>query len=414
MFYLAGIVITLFLSLILWTKKGKTTADKVLAAWLCVIGIHLFFYYWFITGEIYDHPLLLGLQFPMPLFHGPFLYIYTVTASYNKHFSKNYLLHFVPALLAHVALFQFYLLPAAEKIEVFRSKGAGYEWYTSTLFAAIVISGFVYVLLSFYQLRAYRKKINEEFSDTERINLNWLRYLIYGILTIWIVLILNGKDPLIFAAAVVFVSLLGYFGIKHVGIFTYRRDIVREVVNGIPPVTIKKSMETGFLMVPEDKNSHLANSFKDEGTANTGVLKEPFVTEEDNVSTKYQKSGLQKEEAGKIHQQLRQLMEKEKTFSEEELSLSQLAQRLQIHPNYLSQVINTYEDKSFYDYINNLRIEEFKRLVQLPQNSRYTLLSLAFECGFSSKTSFNRNFKKITGLSPSAYLKEKDLQLVPE
>jgi len=107
-------------------------------------------------------------------------------------------------------------------------------------------------------------------------------------------------------------------------------------------------------------------------------------------------------------------MQTQKVFKQEELTLAQLARMLDVHPNNLSQVINTYENKNFYDYINSLRIEEFKSLALMPQNSRYTLLSLAFEVGFNSKTSFNRNFKKFTGLSPSSYLKEVNIQLEQE
>jgi AraC-like DNA-binding protein len=83
-----------------------------------------------------------------------------------------------------------------------------------------------------------------------------------------------------------------------------------------------------------------------------------------------------------------------------------VAEELEIHPNTLSQVINTVEQKNFFDYVNTLRIEEFKERIANPDNQKYTLLSLAFECGFNSKTSFNRNFKNLTGKSPSEYLKE--------
>ncbi|MNY28251.1 Helix-turn-helix domain protein [compost metagenome] len=69
------------------------------------------------------------------------------------------------------------------------------------------------------------------------------------------------------------------------------------------------------------------------------------------------------------------------------------------------------EKKSFYDYINELRIEEFKIIVVLPENQKFTLLSLAYDVGFNSKTSFNRNFKNITGLSPTAYLQQQKIQL---
>ncbi|HZI54714.1 MAG TPA: helix-turn-helix domain-containing protein, partial [Chitinophagaceae bacterium] len=84
---------------------------------------------------------------------------------------------------------------------------------------------------------------------------------------------------------------------------------------------------------------------------------------------------------------------------------------LKIHPNTLSQVINSFENKTFYDYINGLRIEEFKTLVTDPGSRQFTLLSLAFECGFNSKTAFNRNFKKATGQSPSDYLNQVKINL---
>jgi AraC-like DNA-binding protein len=67
-------------------------------------------------------------------------------------------------------------------------------------------------------------------------------------------------------------------------------------------------------------------------------------------------------------------------------------------------VINEREGKNFYDYINCLRIEEFKRLAAAPENRKYTLMALAEECGFNSKSSFNRYFKKVTGKAPSEFM----------
>ena len=408
MFYLSGIIITFFLTIILLTKKGKTIADNVLAAWLFVIGMHLFLFYWNITGELYKHAYLLGIQIPMPLLQGPLLYIYTVTATRDQGFVKTNWLHFIPAAIAYVALSKFFLLSPEEKINVYKHEGAGFETYTTINLIALIVSGFTYVLLSFYELRKYKKKINDEFSDTEKINLNWLRYLIYGILIIWVIILLNGHDPLIFGAVVVFVMLIGYFGIKHIGIFTYRKVILKQAVkpkeDGISGIAISEDSnvkeETELLPAVEKKEIYS----KSEEEADSQTV----------ARVKYERSGLQKEEADKIYLRLNQLMQKEKTYKKEELSLAYLAQLLGIHSNNLSQVINTYEKKSFYDYINSLRIEEFKKLALLPENSRYTLLSLAFECGFNSKTSFNRNFKKITGESPSAYLKKLNVELVSE
>jgi AraC-like DNA-binding protein len=414
MFYLAGIIITFFLAVILWTKKGKTVADSVLAAWLCVMGFHLFLYYLHITGEIYKYTYLLGVQIPMPLLHGPFLYIYTVTVAQERNeFSKKNLLHFIPAVVAWAALMQYFLMPAAEKTEIYKHNGAGYEVYTKTILIALIVSGFSYVLLSFYQLKSYRQRIAEEFSNTERINLNWLRYLIYGILAIWLIILLIGSDALIFGAVVIFVSLLGYFGIKHMGIFTYRHVIVKEpVLKAEESVNILLNSEEPL---PQNTSVQEMNFMLQSGDSiRQEFTDESIVAEPTPIRTKYEKSGLQKEAAEKIHRQLNQLVKTQKIFKQEELSLAQLAEQLAVHPNNLSQVINTYENKSFYDYINSLRIEEFKSLALMPENSRYTLLSLAFECGFNSKTSFNRNFKKIIGRSPSEYLKQMDVHLMNE
>ena len=77
----------------------------------------------------------------------------------------------------------------------------------------------MYVLASLLLLRKYRKAIQDEFSTTEKINLMWLRYLIYGVGIIWILVIFE-KDPIIFSGVVLFVILLGYFGIRQAGIFS--------------------------------------------------------------------------------------------------------------------------------------------------------------------------------------------------
>ena len=105
-------------------------------------------------------------------------------------------------------------------------------------------------------------------------------------------------------------------------------------------------------------------------------------------------------------------MDKEKPFTNPDLTLNELAKCLEVHPNYLSQVINSLEQKSFYDLINERRVEEFIKLTEEPQTQQYTLLSIAYDCGFNSKASFNRNFKKYTGLTPSEYLKQQPAEQV--
>jgi len=99
-------------------------------------------------------------------------------------------------------------------------------------------------------------------------------------------------------------------------------------------------------------------------------------------------------------------------YLEPKLSLRNLSESLDITPQRLSALINNGHQKNFFDFINAHRVEEFKRLVDDPQNSHKTLLGLAFEAGFNSKTTFNTAFKKITGTTPKTFLK--NIQLSTE
>src|SRR5262245_57658318 len=107
MLYLSGIIITFFLALILWSKKGKSIGDKILATWLSIIGIHLLFFYMFITGSAYKYPFILGISIPFPLMHGPLLYIYVLTETRINKFLPKFWLHFIPVGLAYVLLYPF-------------------------------------------------------------------------------------------------------------------------------------------------------------------------------------------------------------------------------------------------------------------------------------------------------------------
>lgn len=104
-------------------------------------------------------------------------------------------------------------------------------------------------------------------------------------------------------------------------------------------------------------------------------------------------------------EQLDQLLNKDRLFLNPSLSLRLLAKHLRIHANKLSLLLNEYYRKNFNEYINSFRLEEFKKRATDPDNSNLTLLGLAFESGFNSKTVFNTFFKKSTGMSPRIWLK---------
>lgn len=103
-------------------------------------------------------------------------------------------------------------------------------------------------------------------------------------------------------------------------------------------------------------------------------------------------------------------MEEEKPYLNGKLSLKDVAQYVDISVNHLSQVINEQLHKSFFDFINTYRVEEVKRLLNESRHEQLTLLAVAYDSGFNSKSSFNSIFKKITGVTPSQYLKLKSDQ----
>jgi len=356
MIHLAGVGLALFLLLLLLGKHPKSIADYLLAGWLLLIAAHLFL---FSTGRSLQNPALLGAEIPLPLAHGPFLFLYTRALTQRSIAWWEVCLHFVPFLGVLAYVIPFMMLTAEEKLWVYQHNGAGYETFSYIKNVLIMLSGIVYVAFSYVELRRHRKNITRAFSSIEKINLQWMQYLIYWIAIIWLAVIF-GNDDWVFGAAVVFVLFIGYFGIKQAGVF-----------HAVAPV---------------------------ESTPGEGASAD---TQE---KPKYQKSGLSAAQADALHHQLKRAMEENKFFLQRDLSLADLAQQLGVLPNHLSQVINERESKNFYDYINTLRIAEFKRLAADPASRKYTLLALAQESGFQSKSSFQRYFKKVAGQSPSDYL----------
>ncbi len=370
MLVIAGISIALFISALLLSKSDKSKPDYILLIWMIILAVHLAYFHLFFNGELYKYPILLGFQFPLPLLHGVFLYYYVSSVTHQlpkRNFSL--ILHLIPTLAAYIYLIPFMLLPAAEKVAVFKSGGQGYEAFQLILLTATSISGIVYFIWSLILLKKHKERIQSEFSTLEKINLNWLRFLTYGLGLVWLLVIFTQNDGIIFIGVSIFVILIGFFGLQQKEIFGRENKPVELDL----PVLEKNEVE---------------------------VLPTEVLNKE-----KYAKSGLTEDAAVRHYAQLMSLMKDKELYKNADLSLSQLALELGIHSNYLSQIINEKEGKSFYDFVNYFRIEEFKHLIAQESNQQYTLMTVAFDCGFNSKSSFNRHFKKNMNMTPTEYLK---------
>ncbi len=371
--FVAGISIALFLIAIILTKPTKHTPDYILLVLLFFSAQTIFNTFWVFTNShlLYPDALVIGLNAPIAV--APLFYLYTKYQIHPIRFRPLDLLHLALYFIFFLLYVKFYFLSYEEKLVLMNSKGGSNSTLEISRTIITYVSGFFYFLWSLWILLQFRKNMKHQFSNTEKIRFNWLIFLIVGMLFIWLVVLIIQDDSITSVSSTLFLILLGYFGITQVNVFSG--------VNNNFLTTVTQSYETSAPIKIEDGEA---------------------------VYVKYKNSILSEEEATKIHQQLKQLLHTERHYLNPELTLSQLAQCLKVHPNKLSEVINTQEQKSFYDLINELRVREFLLQVVKSENSRFTFTSLAYDCGFNSKASFNRNFKKHIGITPSEYLNKQN------
>lgn len=361
-----GIVLSFFLSILLFSKKDKSLTDNILSIWLFAIGIHLTGYFLYCQGywEIYPH--LIGITAPLPFLYGPFLYLYVLYSIKNKNHLKNTdYLHFAPALLSYLYMIPFYFFYSAdEKVQVDKGLINDFSVFSNIILIGFILSGISYSVLSYRKLVIREKVVKDNFSNSNRINMRWLRYAILGIASVFITATLVtvfrevlhfqfpfNADILFYSIIVGFVVFVGYSGIRQQDFFS-----------------------------------------------NATINDEELVKSE----SEYKKSSLKTDNAQKKHDELLALMKKEKPYLNPKLTLAELAHSLAISTNHLSQIINQYEQVNFHDFVNNYRVEEFIQRVQ--SNNNFSLLAHAFDSGFNSKSTFNSVFKKFKSVTPSQYI----------
>jgi AraC-like DNA-binding protein len=369
---IAGIALAAFLLSLVLSKKNKLPADKYLIAYLLFFIVSQVYFYFEALGTFqYSSLMLLGRG--VYLLGGPIFFYYVYTLTTSKTISRKlYALTLLP-FTAYVLHFLYYYWIGFGDHHIQLETGLLYMdgelSVTWTFFVVLLMLSDPFYLVWFYMLLGrYRKQTSNSVSNFDKINLNWLKVVFY----IWAVSVFIFLPILALSIGqkwfssgwiswlvqidyLVFIFLLGFFGFRQSAVFS------------VPPVEID-----------------LQNERK---------------------PASYERSGLNPEQASIYHRKLLALMKEEQPYLDGELTAQQLAARLDISPNHLSQVINQLEGKNFFDFINHYRIEEVKRKMADSKYQHLTLLALALDSGFNSKTSFNTVFKKLTGLTPSQYQK---------
>lgn len=135
---------------------------------------------------------------------------------------------------------------------------------------------------------------------------------------------------------------------------------------------------------------------------------EPSVlTQERKPNEKYSKSALSREKAKLIRNEIESIMREKLLYRESGFGLEDLARLLKLSTNHVSQVINAGFGKNFHDYINGLRVQEAKALLTGPERNNRSILDIAMQVGFGSKSTFNAAFKRFTDQTPTQFIKSK-------
>jgi len=367
--------------------------------------------------EVYSLILPLILLF-IPAFY---LYILSVTTPLFR-FKRKHLPHLLPALIILLMNSPFLFIPFELKLQYITH---GYSTPSSGLSIRYLM--FTYILgiyvicnlqLIFYLLkivRVYRKHkqyIEDNYSNTENISLNWIRAFIIVFISFFILnnlLFIIGFNQQYFSQLFYIFSMLGitlFAGIQGLR----QKELASEIISGIPDfISIQGP---GIHAEVKNRESLPINGIT-ETTLETVPRESGHETEvklsgepsTEGITEKYSGSSLSSVQKELLIRNLESLMDKEKIYTIDNLSVDHVAQRLGTNSKYISQIINEYYRKNFYLHINSYRVEEAKRLMMETANEKYSILGIAHMVGFVSKSTFNTAFKRITGITPSEFKK---------
>lgn len=410
-----------FLALVLvGMKKGNRKANRFLALLLLIFSISLIEGFMSVTYYYLRYPYLIGIEWPLTFVFGPLAYFYIKSLTSPQWRLKPWTLfaHFIPTVLYYISLIPFYRLLPEVKARLWYLGSSEirnrYHDLDLILFIAIIqISA--YLILSLRLLMVHSRNIRQTFSSVENISLSWLRTLIivfFCLLCVYIFFsvfsqyygVYKEAEYLLYLMFVIFIYVMGYKGIKQPEIFA-----PVEKADKLPGDNAGKSPSLLDRDRAELGSGETAPLPQEHGQAGQGVekpgpiLNMPRTEAEKAPPEKYRKSTLNEEQSEKILTRLILLMGKEKPYLEMELTLPELSNRLSLSPNHLSQVINGELKKSFFDFVNEYRVEEAKKLLLSPEFRHFSILGVAMEAGFNSKNAFYSAFKKFTGMTPSKF-----------
>lgn len=357
-------------------------------------------------------PVVLYLIPGVSVLAGPAIFLY-VTALTQPGFrwSYKFLWHLVPAIIGCVALLKALQLSSSNvtlsDAGIFEGAAARFPFVTLPINLILV----AYVAAALIKLRGHRSRLESVYSSVESVSLAWLRLALLLLLISWCTYILI--DILKLAYHGHWLIMIRY----EVNILVSALIFYLMAIGGMrQPIIFSHSLEQVLLFIEKNGTDTRSNLIRTVSDADVlSVTKSSQLIDVTSAEVlggigeqdKYSKSGLNPDRVNSIWEDLIEEMRVMKPYLEHNITLTDLAQTLEISPQVLSQVINSRSRQTFYQFINGYRIEAAKLLLAMEVNKGKRILDIAEEVGFNSHSTFYSHFKKREGITPVQYRKEK-------
>ncbi len=374
-----GIAQSLFGAFVLATKKRVEISDRILIACLLTFAFKFGLYLMHLEhSEFFDLAFSMGL---MPLTFGPYLYLYTTYLVERKvRFEYTDLLHFLPFVIVTACYFVFFK-DVVDFNEVNYFQNDYYLWVRILYGIIFIISIVAYTVFTYVKLWRFRKDMASNFSYwTRQLRLLWLNFIPALFVLLFLIYFIAGAINAFSFKKVFDISALSHIGLTIIA-FAISYFGVRQM-SLFRPVYIKVAKER-----PE-----IANEAKES-------------TEDGAQIERKTKVRFTEEEAQALIAKLNRHMEEERPYINPELTLYDLSSQLNLTKNELTDLLNNHIGKNFFAFVNEFRLNAVIRKFENPDFGHYTIIAIAYDCGFNSKSTFNSIFKQHTGQTPSEYKK---------
>jgi AraC-like DNA-binding protein len=363
---------TLFLSFLIFVNPNNTnrSANRWLAAFFFCLFI-IFFDNVLEDRKIYQRfPHLLSVP-ALAFFAIPPVFYFSIVnfVTQNRAFRKKDILHFSFLILFFILQTPFIFSSGEQKLKVYQDQTMSISDHV--ILGLIIAQLSVYCFLCHKRLSRHQQNIKLVLSEVSQANLQWLKNLLYAFLAMsslyFFTVYVNSPFLERYSIVVYFLLIFtfGYYALKQGEVYSF---------------SAKETIEVQELF-------------------------------DENVSEK--KKLLPDENLPELKAKLARVMDVDKLYLDNDLSLPKMATAVGISTHALSYALNHGFNQNFFQFVNQYRIEEAKRLLLSPEQNKLNMVGIAFQSGFNSKTAFNTTFKKMTGLSPTEFrMREKELKTI--